>query len=652
MEVKRIDITNFGSFKDFTWNNYLGTQSFAKQNIMYGRNYAGKTTLSRLFRLLETKEVHDDYADGKFNISLANGETLTHADVLGNDLRVRVYNSDFRRDNLSLLTDEHGVMKPYAIVGEKNVDIQEKETTLGATLTALEDEIGEETGAGLVAQIALQEEVLANQLEQLDLHIAGEIEHINQTRELFTSSTLENVYDEEQFISELAEAEKLTDETRDMQLDMLTETEKPQIDFQMIDVGALDVLVEEIRELVEREIRPSRGIRELLENELLQQWVAGGKRLHRHDNDRTHCAFCMSEISEARWDELDAHFTEESENYKRALNDMLKRIADEFKRWEQFKFLQKEQLYQAYHESFTALEHVFKSEKAAVLANLKKLHYIVRQRFENVFVPIEVPDDVYANSAVKFVELNVELTALLAQNEVYFEAVEAGKEKVQKQLRLDYLANVAERFDYEAEKVRLDNVREGLTELTDELETLRTRRMALLEELQALESGVNDEQATVLQVNDYLRQNVRYPDLELVYVKPEERDIVPSYQIMREGEPARNLSEGEQSLIAFCYFLATLKDIDNPEEWIIFIDDPLVSLDDTNLYFVFTLIDQEIRRKNYGQFFLATHRLEWLKYFYTIMDEEIDQLTALDTRSFLMEKHKHDGSLIVSMPNL
>lgn len=53
----------------------------------------------------------------------------------------------------------------------------------------------------------------------------------------------------------------------------------------------------------------------------------------------------------------------------------------------------------------------------------------------------------------------------------------------------------------------------------------------------------------------------------------------------RNNQKVKNLSEGEQSLIAFCYFLATLKDISNTEEYTIFIDDLISSLDSYFLCF-------------------------------------------------------------------
>ena len=44
----KIDIKKFGLYKDYTWNP-AKMKEFRRVNIIYGRNYSGKTTLSRIF---------------------------------------------------------------------------------------------------------------------------------------------------------------------------------------------------------------------------------------------------------------------------------------------------------------------------------------------------------------------------------------------------------------------------------------------------------------------------------------------------------------------------------------------------------------------------------------------------------------------------
>ena len=52
-------IKNLAVFKDFDWDREVRDKGnnvmvFKKINILYGRNYSGKTTLSRIVRAMET----------------------------------------------------------------------------------------------------------------------------------------------------------------------------------------------------------------------------------------------------------------------------------------------------------------------------------------------------------------------------------------------------------------------------------------------------------------------------------------------------------------------------------------------------------------------------------------------------------------------
>jgi wobble nucleotide-excising tRNase len=93
-------------------------------------------------------------------------------------------------------------------------------------------------------------------------------------------------------------------------------------------------------------------------------------------------------------------------------------------------------------------------------------------------------------------------------------------------------------------------------------------------------------------------------------------DKIIHFEIVRNGQRAYNLSEGERSLIAFCYFVAKLEEIEtkgnNP---IIWIDDPISSLDGNHIFFTFSIIQSVILTQyDYKQFFLSTHNLTFLKY--------------------------------------
>lgn len=58
-------------FKDFEWNKAVMNSDgryilIERLNILYGRNYSGKTTLSRILRAMETRKISDKYENPIF----------------------------------------------------------------------------------------------------------------------------------------------------------------------------------------------------------------------------------------------------------------------------------------------------------------------------------------------------------------------------------------------------------------------------------------------------------------------------------------------------------------------------------------------------------------------------------------------------------
>ena len=137
-KIKKID--NYAVFNNFDWNTTVrdkgnNVAEFKDINIIYGRNYSGKTTLSRMFRSLEKGKLNEKYPDATFEFEHTGTDRMCHLDVANCSYDIRVYNRDYISENLKLLIDEDGTIQPFAILGESNVaienEIAEKEKKLG-----------------------------------------------------------------------------------------------------------------------------------------------------------------------------------------------------------------------------------------------------------------------------------------------------------------------------------------------------------------------------------------------------------------------------------------------------------------------------------------------------------------------------------------
>ena len=159
--IKKISsITNLGIYRGFEWDAEVRSQDgqildLKQINILYGRNYSGKTTLSRIFRAMETGYLSEKYEMPSFEIELRNGQKLNQSNLQNHGLAIRVFNEDFVRMNLRFITDPDEDIEPFAILGEDNNRLEAEVRDLEAKLGASDE--GAETGLHADSKLAAAE---------------------------------------------------------------------------------------------------------------------------------------------------------------------------------------------------------------------------------------------------------------------------------------------------------------------------------------------------------------------------------------------------------------------------------------------------------------------------------------------------------------
>lgn len=175
MIKKFVDIKNLGVFKDFEWDKHvLDSQGkplvLQDINILFGRNYSGETTLSRIFRAFELKGGLEKYESGSFQLELSNGNTIDEESIANFTIPVRVFNEDFVKDNLLFIGNPEEGITPFAVLGENaqiESEIQELKVQLGSA------EEGSESGLYLERKNAVKdyqdaEKEIKEEKEQLE----------------------------------------------------------------------------------------------------------------------------------------------------------------------------------------------------------------------------------------------------------------------------------------------------------------------------------------------------------------------------------------------------------------------------------------------------------------------------------------------------
>jgi wobble nucleotide-excising tRNase len=113
-------IKGLGVFANYT--PPAGTAEFGVRNLIYGWNYSGKTTLSRLFGLLDAKKPNPELPPCAFAIDSDQG-VVNEANYQTCPQIVRVFNSDFVAENLNFAGTP---FKPILLLGSESEAAQKE----------------------------------------------------------------------------------------------------------------------------------------------------------------------------------------------------------------------------------------------------------------------------------------------------------------------------------------------------------------------------------------------------------------------------------------------------------------------------------------------------------------------------------------------
>lgn len=170
-KIKEININNLAVFKNFFWKNTVKdktgkTVELSDINIFYGRNYSGKTILSRIFRAYETGIISDKYENPDFSLKFEDKMVVTQKDI-STKLNIRVFNEDFNQENLSFIYDPNKEIKSFAILGDENA-------TLLKEIGEIENELNN-TESGL----NLQFEKLNDEIKKIENDESAKMKFLN-----------------------------------------------------------------------------------------------------------------------------------------------------------------------------------------------------------------------------------------------------------------------------------------------------------------------------------------------------------------------------------------------------------------------------------------------------------------------------------------
>lgn len=609
--IKAIEINNFGYFKDFNWKKDVGnyttdiTAKFSEINIIYGRNYSGKTILSRIINCLDKKVVHPDYINSNFEIILEDS-TIIESDNLYNTLNVKVYNSDFMKEKLKWFYDKNYGIEPFTILGEKNIDIQNEIEAKEKDIEEINKKITEKN-----SEYDSSKKKFKEIKENLESKLTEEARKIKENTKYFNRVNYNKTTLTESFLKfKDNNVDILTDEEKILLRKQIDEGKREEIPL-LNEIEILDEnQINQINELLKTQIKISEPIQELLNNSLLENWVRQGKKLQ--ENRKT-CAFCGSVLTDEIWKKINKHFNNESEVFIKRLDEALKKIKILEEKLENYKMLNNENIISTLSEKLKNELFIFNTDRE----KLRKYYMDIKEKIEKKRDQISSYDEIPVFIS-KTNEVIDRINLIIKEHNEYCKSIEERKKDARDKLLLDKEKELFLRLDYTEKSKAQELAEKEKNNKEKELNSLNIQKTELKNQKLDLERSLKDETKAAELINKYLKDYFGRNDLELKI----DKDKKIKFSIYRGAELALNLSEGECSLIAFSYFLATIKDYEKTDNLILWIDDPISSLDNNQIFFTFGAIDKIIIEHKYNQIFISTHNLDFLKYLKRLKNEK------------------------------
>lgn len=663
-KIKRIG--NFGVFNSFDWGAEVldkngNALSFKKVNIIYGRNYSGKTTLSRILRGIETGKLSDKFESPSFSVSFDDNTEITQDSLLNHDKKVRVFNEDFVRDNLRFINNPDDDIEPFAIIGDNNNKIEMEITALETELGSKEE--GKETGqyalyVHLSKEYEEAKEAFTEKQRELDSLLKNKATNRETGIKYKADRFGDQNYDTRKLQGDIdvvlsPEHHVLTKEQLSQYEKLIVEKPLPSIAQIHVPKLQLQQLLTQAEFLITKKIGSSDKIEELAKEAILNRWVRDGLNYHKGKRDK--CAFCGNSISEKRWEALERHFDEESDKLEKDIDLLISRIEKEQVLANTSLTINKSDFYSKFHSQIDELIKIKQKSLDRYNSYLNQLNDLLKERKNDILNPQKNILDNFKNLKEildGFNDVCVKYEEICIESNAYTAFLAKEQQDAKHALRLIEVLNFISEINYKQKKLSISNAEDKsqtIKQKKDELEAIiRKKESQIIIKKQEL----NDEEKGAKKVNEYLNTFFGHQFLALAAQKKEDFTNETKrvrFEVVRDGKKAYHLSEGECRLIAFCYFLAKLDDTNtHGVKPIIWIDDPISSLDGNHIFFVYSLLRAKIvETEQYEQLFISTHNLNFLKYLKRLIPQKKEKEYL---HYFIVVRHDKE-STINTMPD-
>ncbi len=634
-----INVKKIKSFKAFCGLDAIEMGEFKDYNVIFGNNGCGKTSLTRAFELLISKNNHIE----KYRtISTAESPSIEfecedgsykiepNSNIGAPSFKVEIYNSDFLHNNAPFNSefglkklDDGVIILEGSVLGEETKEINQLKNCR-EKVEKRQKKIKDENSAEQESAIKKYDEEIEKirkEVTSKTIQIAPNEIKINNICEV---SKNKFKYQEDVLTNLKKDFDELNETMKEF--DDLKEMESPK-DYQTIKVKLESLFSFDI----DKEAgQVSKEIKEHI-SKVGREFIEKGIELQKEMPDNA-CPFCTQEITNNIIQVYTSYFNKRIEQFNQdslEVSGTLKKILEQ---WNIKEILQSFERFESFmkKDSSTNKESL-KNALEQIKVLLEKLQKEVgkKERAKNE-KEFQETDKKLLENYEKFQKCVDETRNILKQKKEQKEKLEKLKTEL-KEARIKKAKH--DSYDWQKSK---EEAKRKLSVLNCRHERLKH----LLEKIDKKLKGLYDQKRPDIEtINNYLKA-LNLPKYSL----DKDYRIVLNSDALENSEAKIILSDGEKTTLAFAYFLARLKlfykkkDLKN---LVVVIDDPISSLDEQRIYNTTCLvakINQELAREKLlkneekVQVFVLTHN-------HTFMARLINMI-GKHARYFQLERHQ------------
>lgn len=576
MSIDRISkIKNHRIFHAFVWPHEL--LDFKEKNLFYGWNGTGKSTLSNLFRSIEKRTAITE-GEVEFVISGNKIDGASLPTIQGIP-QVRVFNKDFISDNVFT---SHGAVAPIFFLGGENIEKQKQVERLKGDLEKAEEEGLKKDAEKKLAEKSLDDfkKARAKSIKDLLSSSGGNNPYNNYDKRSFQvkCGELLNLSQSDQKAKILSESD----------LDVLKRKKEASPKEKL---ALLKFTYPDTQKLTDRVISVlgktvvSAVIETLKNDQELSGWVKSGLAIHKKDNS-SDCLFCGRPLPEERLQELEAHFNDKYNAFIAEIERLSSTIQTAIDSLETFTPPNRLALYDHLRNEFDVKSQELSQDIDKIKAYFQSLRYALSDKAKMPFQTIVKSFDIVFGSTEIIADINTIISNHNRETDEFQSSINTARSSIEESMVAGCLT------EYNQKKNDIDA-------LSADAKAVSNRAADLRAKIHEIEKDIEEHRRPADELNADICAYLGRNDLTF--------EIQGSgYQISRNGTPAKNLSEGEKTAIAFLYFLKSLGDKSfSLKDGIVVIDDPVSSLDSNALFHAFGFMKE--RTKDAGQLFILTH---------------------------------------------